>query len=402
MLVVIIRLNAQPVITASGFNPVIGDKYKWQTTKYTTSVPPINGANQTWDFSGLIDSGTVTIVSFTSPKGLFYADSFPNANLALHFTGDNNSLEYDITSSKSWGQVGYISLDTTNGRTKSLNRYSPSRPYINYPMTFGTKYIDSVNSYYSHIPPDNYNSSYTYNDSLIGVGYGTLKLPSGTYNNVLCMNLGWNNYWFVANGYHLPLLAIYQDNYNGIIRWNASYYAGVPLPLQITAFSACWRNNNPLLKWTAPNTVNTKAFNIQRSTDGITFNTIGQVAASSSTSYYFEDSYLASGNVYYRLEQLDNDGQKFYSKTELLTVNNAQFSMSPNPAKDFTTINFGKTIDKATIAVYDITGKVVLSKQLDGGTNYYKLNTQTLIKGIYNIKVNTANGSYYEKLLINK
>jgi len=58
-------------------------------------------------------------------------------------------------------------------------------------------------------------------------------------------------------------------------------------------------------------------------------------------------------------------------------------------------------VDKATILVYDITGKAVITQSLSG-KNSYKLNTQALTNGIYVIKVNTATGSYNEKLLINK
>jgi hypothetical protein len=84
-----------------------------------------------------------------------------------------------------------------------------------------------------------------------------------------------------------------------------------------------------------------------------------------------------------------------------LNVGIHPFSVVPNPAKDFTTIRFAKIIDKATIAVYDITGKAVI-KQLLSGSNDYKLNTQSLVNGVYLIKVSTAAGSYNEKLFINK
>jgi hypothetical protein len=73
----------------------------------------------------------------------------------------------------------------------------------------------------------------------------------------------------------------------------------------------------------------------------------------------------------------------------------------PNPARDFATINFSKAVDKATIAVYDITGKQVIKQSLSA-TNSYKINTQSLKSGLYVIKVNTATSSYNEKLLISK
>jgi len=223
-----------------------------------------------------------------------------------------------------------------------------------------------------------------------------LKLPSVSYNNVLCVYID-GNYDFLVNGIHEVLLELI---YNGS-GWQAEYNLGVPLPLQISSFTASWQNKTPYLQWDAANTENTKAFNIQRSLDGRTFNTVKQVAVSGSSSYHFEDNYSPTSTVFYRLQQVDKDGQPFYSNTAQLTINDKQFSISPNPAKDFATISFNKIVDKATIAGYDITGKAVITQSLSG-TNAYKLNTQTLTNGIYVIKVNTDTGNYNEKLLINK
>ncbi len=110
----------------------------------------------------------------------------------------------------------------------------------------------------------------------------------------------------------------------------------------------------------------------------------------------------SNGTNYYRLQSVDKDGSSSYSKVVSVNFSDKQsFSIIPNPAKDFTTISFSKTVDKATIAVYDITGKAVIMQSLSGA-NAYKLNTQTFTNGVYMIKVNTTTGSYNEKLLINK
>ena len=103
------------------------------------------------------------------------------------------------------------------------------------------------------------------------------------------------------------------------------------------------------------------------------------------------------------MQSVDKDGSSSYSKVVCVNFgDNQSFSIIPNPANDFATISFSKTIDKATLAVYDITGKQVIIKSLSGSSSSYRLNTLSLKSGLYVIKVNTATGNYNEKLLINK
>jgi len=404
-----IAANAQPVITAAGVNPQIGESLKWQGTSSNSITPPDSGGvNRVWDYSNLQDSGYFITTNVLSPKGLPLADSFPSTNIAFEFAFDytptyyDTIYHYDTISNNIWAEFGSVESLSPLG----VFSFSPFSPYLHYPISYKDRFIDSLSSYI------NFGYSENDYDTLYADGYGTLKLPNATYTNVLRVHSndynGENdNYWFYANGVHFPLLeltATTSTDTNGAIYvayWNAGYYSGTPLPIEISAFTASWQDKLPYLHWNASNTENTKQFNIQRSVDGHSFFTVGQVGLNGGSSYHFEDNYVPTSNVYYRLQQLDKDGQTFYSNMAQLTVNNKQFSINPNPAKDFTTISFNKTVDKATIAVYDITGKAVITQSLSG-TNSYNLNTQTLTNGVYVIKVNTATGSYNEKLLINK
>ena len=103
------------------------------------------------------------------------------------------------------------------------------------------------------------------------------------------------------------------------------------------------------------------------------------------------------------MQIIEKDGNFSYSKVVSVNIDNKQaFTIIPNPAREFATISFNKTIDKAIIAVYDITGKIVINQSLSGSISTYKLNTQTLTNGIYVVKVNTATSSHNEKLIIKK
>lgn len=185
-----------------------------------------------------------------------------------------------------------------------------------------------------------------------------------------------------------------------------NYTANSPLPLNITTFTATYQNKLSALRWSSSNETNTANFVVERTSNGSTFSQIGYVTAKGSgyNSYGFTDATPTEANtIYYRLKMIDRDGSYSYSK--VVSVNfsdNQSFSIIPNPARDFATLSFSKSLDKATIAVYDITGKQVITQSHNGNTNTYKLNTQSLKSGLYVIKVNTDKGIYNEKLLINK
>jgi len=376
-----------PVITAAGVNPQIGESMKFQSVKIFPSDTSFSGANKVGDFSKLIDSGSSEIYSFVSPVGLPFADSFPTATIAYEVA---NWVEYDQTNSTGWGEVGFYSWDTTNSNQPYINGYSPRYPLMVYPMSFGSIHTDSIQSYSANIPN---NSPYTGTlyDSLIGVGYGTLKIPTGTYNNVLCV---YNNgeYLFWANGIHFPLLLMFQAyNNNGLISgsWQASYYAGSPLPLQISSFTASWQNKMPYLQWDAANTENTKAFNIQRSVDGYSFSTVGQVGVSGGSFYHFEDNYIPTSTVYYRLQQVDKNGQSFYSATAQLTVNSKQLTVYPNPAKGtiHVSVPSGNTV---YVMIYDAIGRLVYENKTYSSAQ--PIATDTWSKGTYLVRVKDNDG----------
>ena len=183
-------------------------------------------------------------------------------------------------------------------------------------------------------------------------------------------------------------------------------FADSALPIIYASIDAKAIDNSfTSINWQTATELNTVNFIIQHSSNGNDFIDIGTIKAigNGSNSYEFTDNTPNDGINYYRLVSVDKDGSTFYSKViSIIFTDKQSFSIIPNPARDFTTLSFSKAVDKAKIAVYDITGKLIIAQMLSGITNNYKLNTQNLTNGLYVIKVNTATGSYNEKLLINK
>lgn len=91
-----------------------------------------------------------------------------------------------------------------------------------------------------------------------------------------------------------------------------------PLPIELIAFNARAKNGQVELNWETASETNNDYFTIQRTTDGIDFQSVGQEidGAGNSTSvlsYKGTDRNPNRGSSYYRLKQTDFNGMSSYS-----------------------------------------------------------------------------------------
>ena len=143
-------------------------------------------------------------------------------------------------------------------------------------------------------------------------------------------------------------------------------------------------------QWTTTTEINTVYFNIQRSTDGIIFNTVGTVKAKGASIYTFNDPLSNQDSrftkLYYRLEIVDNNGSKTYSyiRSVFLNTDDSRCTISPNPAKDYINIS-GENIKSVQIS--DVHGKLIL-KSIKS-----RIDIKSLIPGVYYASIHYINGS---------
>ncbi len=160
------------------------------------------------------------------------------------------------------------------------------------------------------------------------------------------------------------------------------------------------------LLWTTLAEQNNIGFEVQRSSDGVSYVPIGfmnSLAAGGNSQvplkYTFTDNDPTGKRQYYRLRQVDIGGNSKLSNIVLIKSDNPALitlnGFFPNPAT--TTINMmigspGK--DKITAVVFDMTGKTVLTKSLnvETGNNTIPLEIAALAGGNYMIKLISSNG----------
>ncbi|GLR19596.1 T9SS type A sorting domain-containing protein [Portibacter lacus] len=137
------------------------------------------------------------------------------------------------------------------------------------------------------------------------------------------------------------------------------------LPVELSAFKGWEEDNEVLLKWKTTSEVNNNYFKVERSADGKNFRTIGLVNGNGSTmeamSYNFIDRKPLLGLNYYRLRQVDYNGEYAYSKIIDVHREGGQLVWYENPVKDGSLSVYIKAEKEKKISfeLYDIGGKLM-------------------------------------------
>jgi uncharacterized repeat protein (TIGR01451 family) len=189
-----------------------------------------------------------------------------------------------------------------------------------------------------------------------------------------------------------------------------------PLPVVLTEFTAqAVLNRDALLKWATASEKNNDHFEVERSFDGTSFTTIGQVAGHGTTSaasaYTLTDAGVAAkarGPVYYRLRQVDLDGTSSYSPVRSVRFTTSAealpltLSLYPNPAQASTQLDLSPLPATGTyqVLLLDATGRIVLTATLAGGLPQ-PLVLSELAAGTYHVLITgqLADGSPFKQAL---
>ena len=148
------------------------------------------------------------------------------------------------------------------------------------------------------------------------------------------------------------------------------------------------------VKWTTIRESNTDYFIVQRSSDGVNFNEIGQVIAAgysnNENAYAFMDNSPVVGQNLYRVVNVDKTGGSFDS--QIVEVNYFRpeslswGTVGPNPASEYLDMSFySPKASKMSYQVFDLGGKLVLESQIDAvnGGNTARLDVSQLNAGSY-------------------
>lgn len=190
-----------------------------------------------------------------------------------------------------------------------------------------------------------------------------------------------------ANNFGAVFSASVQNGTARVDHIRISIYSFSTLPIELLDFFGEHRQGQNHLFWRTASEKNNKAFEIQKSTDGLLFHPIGSVEGKENSqvlnTYEFVDERPEPGIAYYRLKQIDLDGSFKYHKTISIQFSKEpdEAIVYPNPSYDghFTFLSASPSTDE--IAIYNT--ELQLIKTIKSGKGEINFSLQELAEGIY-------------------
>jgi subtilisin family serine protease len=177
----------------------------------------------------------------------------------------------------------------------------------------------------------------------------------------------------------------------------------IALPVELTNFSGRYIDGTVRLNWTTATESNNYGFEVEKRYEETSFETIGFVAGSGCSTvaiqYSFIDDDIINNRIYYRLKQIDLNGEFIYFDeimVELPIVSDYQlFQNFPNPFNPGTTIKYSvPEQSEIKIVMHDIIGNEI-EKLYEGvkqaGIHQIDLNAGNLSSGVYFVSMTAEN-----------
>ena len=336
LMLVTAGLFAQAPNFTSSYYPHPGSTAILQPSYIADAPLYTGGTAQTWNYTGLTDSGSTSSQTFVAPSSTpsYWASIYQNANVA---EGSNSAgYLYTLANSNSWVILGYAG--TSPGDTL---KYSTPETIFEYPFTYQSKFANtfaanSASTANGHTGTD----TRTGTDTFSADGYGTVELPGGS--NHVFTNV---------------LRAVLIQNYRDIFSLDGTPYDTIYE--RVSTVDYFWASNStqPILSIS----------NVSETEYGITL-------TGSSVSFY-PDAATGINDINPLVENLN---------------------VFPNPSYSQTILSLSlKETSPIIINVINILGqkvKTIENGQADAGNHLYTIETDDLAKGIYMINVE-VNGS---------
>lgn len=352
--------------------------------------------------SGLVIGNTyyVRVYSWSSSSGL--SASFDLCILGTGPCGTPNNQDYCVAPAILTEGPGSFSANTSGSYTADI------------PANLGSVFCGSIenNSWYSFIATS---TTHTFNFSNItncnnnyGVQaqvYNVTQNANGCCTNFAsqsnCYNPGTNTSGTVtATGLTVGVEYYLMVDGNAgdvcsftVTGWTATGI--IPLSVELIDFNGVTLPDANLISWKTASELNNDFFEVQRTFDGINFETIGTISgagnATNTNFYSFQDNTIRSGVVYYRLNQVDFDGNSFKTdliKLDRLVTSEGLVAIYPNPTNDFLNVEMNDLSGtESKLEVISLNGIVLHSEMIPSGYVTKSINLLNLKSGAYLIQL---------------
>ena len=221
-------------------------------------------------------------------------------------------------------------------------------------------------------------------------------IPVGAFSATLIDNyLATSTALSLTDTNHITVLRTADPNSYSATRFYIVFQGTGVLPVTFTSIKAVRQNDKIRVDWTVDNQVNISKYNVERSSDGTHFSSIGVQTANNDITgtYSFIDASPLNGDNFYRIKSIGIDGKISYSaivkvRTE---VGEQKLSVTPNPIIGE---DINVTMENIAAGVYSVriistNGATILSKEIKhgGGSQVHTINIPGLAPGIYYLEL---------------
>ncbi len=178
------------------------------------------------------------------------------------------------------------------------------------------------------------------------------------------------------------------------------------LPVELVSFTIDVKDCNAQLNWVTATEQNVSHFEVQQSTTGKEWKSIGRITAAgnslSEKNYNFSSALQTQQTTYFRLKMVDLDASFAYSPTRTTTCGKEgqnSFIVYPNPFKNSLEVN--GLIKKSLVRILRLDGSVYLESIVE--SDRAELDLSDLPPGLYILQIQ-ADGqeSYFRKVTKSK
>ena len=281
------------------------------------------------------------------------------------------------------------------------------RIYVDAPLDLGDTYQTDITS---HNDENALPKSQAINDVTVD-GFGAITTPYGTFDCLRMSITQTENIYTVDP--NTPNSTVTRYFVGWVTKEGFQFYARKPaigstgmvsldnlqitdmnnvstLPVELLSFDAETNGKTVDVTWTTASERNNAGFDIERGNDGKTFEKIGFVKGSGTTSdkqrYTFTDNTPLSTTAYYRLQQVDFDGSSVSSNIIAIESKNKAKGVKiyPNPSKDGL-ISIEIPQNTEGVSIVNAVGQTVFQQQTKGN-NLLKLDVSAWTSGVYFVK----------------
>jgi hypothetical protein len=187
-------------------------------------------------------------------------------------------------------------------------------------------------------------------------------------------------------------------------------WSNSPLPVELISFEGNRRGSKVHLQWQTASEKNSSHFVVERTVDGETFTEISKIPAAGHSNqllrYEANDESPLKGRNFYRLREVDINGEEQYSKLVevFFDLEQAALTIYPNPTKrsDFQIQYLALTNGVAELSVFDVTARKVYHTGFQVTANEISnqiISIPDLKEGLYYIRITNGTDEVSQKLI---